>query len=506
MFNQKKKAFTLIELLVVIAIIGILATLAVVALQQARSRARDSKRVADMKQVSTALELFFNENGRYPTTEEWESGSITSSTTGEVFMYNIPSAPTPADGSCLEASNTYVYTPVDNGASYAIDFCIGTQLSNLNSGGKQLIPGGIIDFGESAGEEESGGETETVCLTSPTSCSWEMLGSSGFSGPWIDNLILDIDQGVPYIGNTGGSYEFFVMKYNGTSWEDIGGDVAGYAVSNGVDFDVYNDVPYVSFQDPNDLNRLTVMKYNGSSWVFVGNSTISSGQANASSIYLYNTVPYIAYSNQVSYTIPEATVSTYNGSSWQNVGTPGFSTDGISQTSLIVYNGTPYVAFQDFASSYEATVMKYNGSSWEYVGDPGFSSGQIDGMTFDIYNGVPYVAFRDASNSYKATVMKYNGSDWEVVGSAGFSAGMAMEKVVIDVYNGVPYVAYSETSNGGKATIMKYNGTSWENFGAPGFSSGVAYKISFIIDDGIPYVSYQQDHEAVVTKFTPIQE
>lgn len=58
-FCKKNKGFTLIELLVVIAIIGILATLAVVALQQARSRARDSKRVADVKQLSTALELFF---------------------------------------------------------------------------------------------------------------------------------------------------------------------------------------------------------------------------------------------------------------------------------------------------------------------------------------------------------------------------------------------------------------------------------------------------------------
>ncbi len=59
--KTKNKGFTLVELLVVIAVIGILATLAVIALQQARSRTRDSKRVADIKQIQTTLELFFNE-------------------------------------------------------------------------------------------------------------------------------------------------------------------------------------------------------------------------------------------------------------------------------------------------------------------------------------------------------------------------------------------------------------------------------------------------------------
>ena len=143
-FDLKKRGFTLIELLVVIAIIGILATLAVVALQQARQNARDSKRMADMKQVQTAMELFFSENGRYPTTEEWNSGTITSNASGEVFMYSIPTAPSPADGDCLEASNTYIYVPQNDGASYTIDFCTGKQISDLPEGIKQMTPGGII--------------------------------------------------------------------------------------------------------------------------------------------------------------------------------------------------------------------------------------------------------------------------------------------------------------------------------------------------------------------------
>jgi len=159
MLNNKKKAFTLIELLVVIAIIGILATLAVVALQQARQNARDSKRMADMKQVQTALELFFNENGRYPTIEEWNSGTITSSSSQQVFMYSIPTAPSPADGSCLEASNTYTYIPQNDGASYTIDFCTGKQVSDLPEGAKQMTPGGII-IGSSGNTGGNGGETE----------------------------------------------------------------------------------------------------------------------------------------------------------------------------------------------------------------------------------------------------------------------------------------------------------------------------------------------------------
>lgn len=65
MKNNKQKGFTLIELLVVISIIGLLSTLAVVSLGNARTKARDAKRKSDIKQVSTALELYNANNGGY---------------------------------------------------------------------------------------------------------------------------------------------------------------------------------------------------------------------------------------------------------------------------------------------------------------------------------------------------------------------------------------------------------------------------------------------------------
>lgn len=52
---SQRKGFTLIELLVVVAIIGLLATLAVVAFGSARTKANDSKRVADVRSLVAAF-------------------------------------------------------------------------------------------------------------------------------------------------------------------------------------------------------------------------------------------------------------------------------------------------------------------------------------------------------------------------------------------------------------------------------------------------------------------
>ncbi|MFH0853826.1 MAG: type II secretion system protein [bacterium] len=61
-----KKGFTLIELLVVIAIIGILSGIGLVSLNGAREKARDAKRISDLRQYASALNIFYDNNGHYP--------------------------------------------------------------------------------------------------------------------------------------------------------------------------------------------------------------------------------------------------------------------------------------------------------------------------------------------------------------------------------------------------------------------------------------------------------
>ena len=63
---MKKNGFTLLELLVVIAIIGILAAGVIAALRSARAKARDARRFQDMHAIITAIQLFYDDYGDVP--------------------------------------------------------------------------------------------------------------------------------------------------------------------------------------------------------------------------------------------------------------------------------------------------------------------------------------------------------------------------------------------------------------------------------------------------------
>jgi uncharacterized protein (TIGR02145 family)/prepilin-type N-terminal cleavage/methylation domain-containing protein len=166
-------AFTLIELLVVIAIIAIIATLSVLALQSAREKARDAKRIADVKQLKTALELYYNDANGYPPASAFVAGetlSYTDPQSGQVKTYinQIPSAPIPADGDCTSSNNAYTYDS-ENSSTYTLSYCLGGKSQEIPKGANIATPAQLYGVGNGGGS----------CTPS---CFGKCGGSDGCSG------------------------------------------------------------------------------------------------------------------------------------------------------------------------------------------------------------------------------------------------------------------------------------------------------------------------------------
>lgn len=159
--KTNQKGFTLIELLVVIAIIGLLASVVLLSLNSARQKSRDAKRLADVRQVASALELYFNDCQAYPVTStvtlantlglssgligstgcSGTGNGISATLSGTTYIAQFPSAPQPNDTPCTAANNPYIYTGTST--TYSVTFCLGNQTGGYSSGARTLTEQGI---------------------------------------------------------------------------------------------------------------------------------------------------------------------------------------------------------------------------------------------------------------------------------------------------------------------------------------------------------------------------
>lgn len=155
---QAKQGFTLIELLVVISIIGILSTLAVVSLNDARAKARDAKRISDIKQVQTALELFLADRNGYPAGNDLilgagdgtalsQTAGFAATLSGTTYMGKVPSNPAPSGAdykytSYTSSAKTSVCASVPC-AWYEITFELEGQTGGLAAGVHSANPSGV---------------------------------------------------------------------------------------------------------------------------------------------------------------------------------------------------------------------------------------------------------------------------------------------------------------------------------------------------------------------------
>ncbi len=85
MSSSKKTGFTLIELLVVVVIIGVIASIVIISLGQIRRKARDARRISDVRQTMLALELYYDDHLRYP--EKGAVGAVDSIPASSIFPY-----------------------------------------------------------------------------------------------------------------------------------------------------------------------------------------------------------------------------------------------------------------------------------------------------------------------------------------------------------------------------------------------------------------------------------
>lgn len=141
-----KKGFTLIELLVVIAIIALLSTLAVVVLSSTRKQANDAVRLSDIKEVRTALELYYTDKNSYPTTTNsgimlgevntvcLNVGGFSGSGCATPYMPQIPRGP--------GSETNYRYRSTD-GTSYVIESYLEKGAGNLQAGPIRVTPSEI---------------------------------------------------------------------------------------------------------------------------------------------------------------------------------------------------------------------------------------------------------------------------------------------------------------------------------------------------------------------------
>jgi hypothetical protein len=109
-------------------------------IEKAKIKSRDSKRISDIKQIQTALELYYNDKNEYPDNIEFGKPF-------GVYMSELPINPKPNDGVCPQ-DQEYTYLRIDK-INYEINYCLGEDtLSNgiqLKAGINNATPRGLAN-------------------------------------------------------------------------------------------------------------------------------------------------------------------------------------------------------------------------------------------------------------------------------------------------------------------------------------------------------------------------
>jgi len=134
MFSKSNRAgFSMAEMLIIIAVIGIISSLAFVSLVTLRSKAREAKRLHNVKQIQKALELYAaDNNGNYPPETSFTPGKPLISLDGNTtYMKGIPKNDS-ADHACSSAE--FKYRLGYQSKNYSLEYCLSQATQDMQAG------------------------------------------------------------------------------------------------------------------------------------------------------------------------------------------------------------------------------------------------------------------------------------------------------------------------------------------------------------------------------------
>jgi len=129
--HKSPRAFTLIEFMIVVGIIGFLVGLAMFTLGPIKAKAKDGRRVSDIKQIRTALEMYKVNFGVYPSQAEFVVNQALSRD-GYLLMRSIPGNPDKSAYGTDCQGDEYLYVP--SGDTYKIYYCLGNKTGEIPAG------------------------------------------------------------------------------------------------------------------------------------------------------------------------------------------------------------------------------------------------------------------------------------------------------------------------------------------------------------------------------------
>lgn len=111
--------------------------------------------------------------------------------------------------------------------------------------------------------------TYRLVVTSKVGTFW--TETTGLPLSAIGDHKIELYNNEAYVAYTDDLAKVNVKKFDGTSWNTIGGGVVSDSVATYLSFAIHNGTPYVSFREMPSL-KLRLLKYDGTSWVGLDNA------------------------------------------------------------------------------------------------------------------------------------------------------------------------------------------------------------------------------------------